>query len=48
MTLCPADVNFEDTWGKIKYTIERVLAWLPVPKRDWNDRFSYPFHLNID
>lgn len=47
MSLCPRDVNFDDIWGKIKYTVEMVLGWKPFPKQEWNDRFSYPFHLNI-
>lgn len=40
MSLCPRDVNFDDIWGKIKYTVEMVLGWQPFPKQEWNDRFS--------
>ncbi|XP_066921529.1 cullin-2-like [Clytia hemisphaerica] len=40
MSLCPGEVDFDGIWSRIKYTIERVLAWQPFPKKEWNDNFS--------
>ena len=51
MPLTPKEVNFDQTWVKIKNTMNSVImmgeasnAKLMEHKRaDWNDRFKYPF-----
>lgn len=43
MTLSPGNVDFKETWNKIQYTLEQVLSWSKVTRKEWNERFSYLF-----
>ena len=43
MSLRPRAVNFDETWAKIRETLESVVTLKKIPRAVWNDRFSYPF-----
>lgn len=43
MSLRPRIVNFDETWAKIRETLESVVTLKKIPRSVWNDRFSYPF-----
>lgn len=36
-------MNFDETWAKIRETLESVVTLKKIPRAVWNDRFSYPF-----
>ncbi|XP_057293948.1 cullin-2-like [Hydractinia symbiolongicarpus] len=40
MSLRPVKVDFENTWQKIKGTLQAVLTWSKVSRPEWNERFS--------
>lgn len=42
MSLRPRAVNFDETWAKIRETLESVVTLKKIPRAVWNDRFSYP------
>ena len=42
MSLRPRTVNFDETWAKIRETLESVVTLKKIPRAVWNDRFSYP------
>ena len=46
MSLRPRAVNFDETWAKIRETLESVVTLKKIPRAVWNDRFSYPL-LNL-
>lgn len=40
MSLKPKEMNFEETWGQLRTTVEGVVTLGNVPRNIWNDRFS--------
>ena len=55
MSLKPKVINFEETWLKIKKTMNSVIMQeetsnsqnMKEKRDDWNDRFQYPFFLDV-
>lgn len=45
MSLRPRTVNFDETWAKIRETLESVVTLKKIPRAVWNDRFSYPLRV---
>ena len=56
MSLKPKVIDFEETWVKIKKTMNSVIMQgetsnsqnMKEKRDDWNDRFQYPFFLNAE
>lgn len=40
MTLRPREIVFEEVWGSLRETVERVLKLNNVDKQIWNESFS--------
>lgn len=40
MSLRPKHVDFDETWGILRRTIEGVVTLSKVPRVEWNDRFT--------
>ena len=42
MSLRPRQIDFEETWQRVRVTVSNVVSVQPVSNNDWNDCFSYP------
>ncbi|XP_022795965.1 cullin-2-like [Stylophora pistillata] len=47
MSLRPRVVNFDETWAKIRETLESVVTLKKIPRSVWNDRFSDVYALCV-
>jgi hypothetical protein len=47
MSLKPRHVDFRETWGILRATIEGVITLTKVNRSEWNDRFRYKIGLFI-
>lgn len=47
MSLKPERVDFEETWKRLKGTVEGVIKMDRVDKREWGDRFSDVYKLCV-
>ncbi|KAJ7380067.1 Cullin-2 [Desmophyllum pertusum] len=47
MSLRPRIVNFDETWAKIRETLESVVTLKKIPRAVWNDRFSDVYALCV-
>ncbi|ODM94965.1 Cullin-2 [Orchesella cincta] len=47
MSLRPKQVNFDETWGTLRRTIEGVVTLSKVPRVEWNDRFTDVYTLCV-
>lgn len=45
MSLKPAEVDFDQVWGKLKRTVESVILLNQVDKKEWTERFSDVYRL---
>ena len=48
MSLRPKQIDFEETWQRIRVTVNNVVSVQPVTNKDWNDCFSYPLREGLD
>ena len=47
MSLKPGLVNFDESWSRLRSTLESVILLKPVDKKEWNVRFSDVYHICI-
>ncbi|XP_065896502.1 cullin-2-like isoform X2 [Dysidea avara] len=47
MSLRPKQIDFEETWQRIRVTVNNVVSVQPVTNKDWNDCFSDIYSLCV-